>query len=83
MKKPYSSNTRDCFVAAETASTGCGPSKTITCAMYTGDNKMLNLTGLETDTSQEGLKMRKHSPPPGESDKAKHSADMEALGDYL
>lgn len=51
--------------------------------MRTGDEKMLNLTGPETDTSQEGLKMRKHSPPPGESGKATHSADMEALGDYL
>lgn len=44
---------------------------------------MLNLTGLETGTSQEGLKMRKHSPLPMESDKAAHSADTKALGDYL
>lgn len=44
---------------------------------------MLNLTGLETDTSQEELKMRKHPPLPEESDKATYPADMKALDDYL
>lgn len=73
----------DCFAAAETAGTGSGFTKTITCGMHTGDEKMLNLTGLEMDTSQEGLKMRKHSASSGESDKAMHSAEMEALGDNL
>lgn len=50
----------DCFAAAEAAGTGSGFTKTITCGMHTGDEKMLNLTGLEMDTSQEGLKMRKN-----------------------
>lgn len=69
--------------AAETAVTASGPTKTITCEYHTGDENMLNLTGLETDISREGLKMRKHSPLPKESDKTTHSADMKALGDCL
>lgn len=54
-KKPYSSNTRDSFDAAESASTGSGSTETITCEMRIGDEQVRNLTRLETDTSQEGL----------------------------
>lgn len=40
---------------AASAGTGSGSTKTITCEMCTGDEQVRNLTGLETDTSQEGL----------------------------